>query len=890
MGYGDSFTITTPDAASIKDVVLMRPGSATHAFDMEQRMLHTTFTTGNGTLTVTAPNNPFAAPAGYYMVFLMNTSGVPSVAKFLRLAKNPTNQPPTATITNPSTSSVTIQAGQSVTFAGSASDPDGSVAVYQWIFPGGSPAKSNVPTPGAVTFANPGTYIVSLTVLDDLGDNNVSPPSVTVNVTAATSLSAAITSPASGATVGGTVTVNMAASNAQGSPTQFVLKLDNATTLSTQSVSGSTATYSWNTSGVTAGAHTLNRTVTDSTGQAASTSVSVTVSSGGGSGPGVSITSPFNGDWIGNSVEIKSTASSSVGLASLKVWGNGGVVASVPCSGTTCNGDVWWITGSLPPAAYQIQVVAIDTAGKSTVSAPVTVNKDATSPVKPSGAGGATPPGLTASITSPASGATVSGTVTVNMAAGNASGSPTKFVLKLDNATTLSTQSVTSGSTATYAWNTSGVAAGAHTLNLAVTDGAGRTASASASVTVSGTPPPALTASITSPASGATVSGTVTVNMAAGNASGSPTQFLLKLDSATTLSSQSVSGSAATYAWNTSGVAAGAHTLSLTVTDGAGRTATASVSVTVSSGGGTGPSVSITSPFNGDWIGNSVEVKSTASSSVGLTTLKVWGNGGVVATVTCSGASCTGDSWWVTGSLPPAAYQIQVVATDTAGKSTVSAPVTVNKDATSPVVPSGAGGSTPPPALTASITSPANGATVSGASSGVSMAVSNALAPTQFVLKLDNATTLYNQSVSGTTASTTWNTTTATNGPHTLNFTVTDAAGKTATASVSITVSNGTGTGDTTPPTVAITSPPNGAWTGNSIDVHVSGTDNVAVATIKIYGDGKFVDQVTCGGASCSGVVWWLTGSLASGTHTITAVAADTSGNQTTTPPVTINK
>jgi len=75
-----------------------------------------------------------------------------------------------------------------------------------------------------------------------------------------------------------------------------------------------------------------------------------------------------------------------------------------------------------------------------------------------------------------------------------------------------------------------------------------------------------------------------------------------------------------------------------------------------------------------------------------------------------------------------------------------------------------------------------------------------------------------------------------------------------------------------------------------SIDVHVSGTDNVAVATIKIYGDGKFVDQVTCGGASCSGVVWWLTGSLASGTHTITAVAADTSGNQTTTPPVTINK
>src|SRR5207245_935888 len=113
-----------------------------------------------------------------------------------------------------------------------------------------------------------------------------------------------------------------------------------------------------------------------------------------------------------------------------KVWGNGGVVATIPCSGTTCTGDIWWVTGSLPAAAYQIQVVATDTAGKSTVSAPVTVNKDATSPVVPSGAGGGSPAPLSASITSPANGATVSGTVTVGMAAGNAQGSPTQFVLK----------------------------------------------------------------------------------------------------------------------------------------------------------------------------------------------------------------------------------------------------------------------------------------------------------------------------------------------------------------------------------------------------------------------------------------------------------------------------
>ena len=41
------------------------------------------------------------------------------------------------------------------------------------------------------------------------------------------------------------------------------LKQDNATTLSDQSVAGSTASYTWDTSGVTRGTHTLNLTVTD---------------------------------------------------------------------------------------------------------------------------------------------------------------------------------------------------------------------------------------------------------------------------------------------------------------------------------------------------------------------------------------------------------------------------------------------------------------------------------------------------------------------------------------------------------------------------------------------------------------------------------------------------
>jgi hypothetical protein len=64
-------------------------------------------------------------------------------------------------------------------------------------------------------------------------------------------------------------------------------------------------------------------------------------------------------------------------------------------------------------------------------------------------------------------------------------------------------------------------------------------------------------------------------------------------------------------------------------------------------------------------------------------------------------------------------------------------------------------------------------------------------------LKLDNTTTISSQSVAGSTATASWNTTTAANGTHTLNLTVTDGAGRTASKAINVTVSNG-GTSATT--------------------------------------------------------------------------------------------
>lgn len=85
LNYGQSFTITTGDASTITSVALVRPGATTHADDMDQRYVPLTFTVGTGVLTATAPANGSIAPPGYYMLVIVNSSGVPSVMPFLQL-------------------------------------------------------------------------------------------------------------------------------------------------------------------------------------------------------------------------------------------------------------------------------------------------------------------------------------------------------------------------------------------------------------------------------------------------------------------------------------------------------------------------------------------------------------------------------------------------------------------------------------------------------------------------------------------------------------------------------------------------------------------------------------------------------------------------------------
>jgi hypothetical protein len=186
-----------------------------------------------------------------------------------------------------------------------------------------------------------------------------------------------------------------------------------------------------------------------------------------------------------------------------------------------------------------------------------------------------TPP--TTAITSPAAGATVSGTVTISASASDNVG-VTRVEFYVDGA--LSSTDTTSPYSAS--WNTTAVANGTHSLTSKAFDAAGNsTTSTGVSVTVSNstadTTPP--TTAITSPAAGATVSGTVTiVATASDNVGVSKVDFYVDgaLSSTDTTSPYSAS-------WTTTAVANGAHSLTTRATDAAGNVGTsAAVSVTVS--------------------------------------------------------------------------------------------------------------------------------------------------------------------------------------------------------------------------------------------------------------------------------------------------------------------
>jgi len=130
-----------------------------------------------------------------------------------------------------------------------------------------------------------------------------------------------------------------------------------------------------------------------------------------------------------------------------------------------------------------------------------------------------------------------------------------------------------------------------------------------------------------------------------------------------------------------------------------------------------------------------------------------------------------------------------------------------------------------------------------------------------------------------------WDTTTASEGSHTLTAVARDAVGLQFTsAPVRVTVSNGPPP-DTSPPSVTIASPSSGATVSRTIDVVATASDDVGVAGVQFR-----LDDADLGAEDTEAPysVPWDTTTTSDGSHTLTAVARDAAGNVTISEPVTV--
>lgn len=97
INYGEQFDATVTVPRGIDKVNLIRYGSSTHHINFEQRIQELDFSLSGNNLTLTAPDNGNLAPPGFYMLFVVDNDGVPSVAKTVKILQEDTDPGPEPT-------------------------------------------------------------------------------------------------------------------------------------------------------------------------------------------------------------------------------------------------------------------------------------------------------------------------------------------------------------------------------------------------------------------------------------------------------------------------------------------------------------------------------------------------------------------------------------------------------------------------------------------------------------------------------------------------------------------------------------------------------------------------------------------------------------------------
>jgi hypothetical protein len=102
---GKRFSVTL-DAAGADRVTLVNTGSSTHGVNLQQRFVELGFSASGNTLTVDMPARATDTPPGYYLLFVLDSQGVPSRGRIVRVAVS--EPPPDDTIAPTKPTGLTI--------------------------------------------------------------------------------------------------------------------------------------------------------------------------------------------------------------------------------------------------------------------------------------------------------------------------------------------------------------------------------------------------------------------------------------------------------------------------------------------------------------------------------------------------------------------------------------------------------------------------------------------------------------------------------------------------------------------------------------------------------------------------------------------------------------
>ena len=690
----------------------------------------------------------------------------------------PDTTPPTAAVTSPTDGS-TVSGAVTVT----ANVTDNVNILEVDFFVDGAFFATSTDTSSPYSFVldtsalSNGTHTLMAMAFDNAGNEGDSPTInfTTDNVPDTTPPTTAITSPTEGSTISGTTTVTATATD-NVSISEVDLNVDG---IFKGASTDTTSPYSFtlDTTGLANGTHTFTTTAFDNAGNAGDSAVvNATVDNTGGdtTAPTAAITAPADGTTISGTTPVSVTATDNIGVTKVELYANGTLMDTL----TTAPYDFSFDTAILTNGSHALMAKAYDAAGNIGNSATVNVTVS-------NGGGGGDTTAPTTSITSPTDGTTLSGTATVTADAADNVG-VTKVELYADG-TLMSTDTTSPYS---FTLDTTALSNGTHTLTTKAYDAAGNIGSSTTiNITASNggggggdTTPP--TASITSLTNGSTISGLITINADATDNVG-VTKVELYVDG-TLMGTDTTSPYS--FPLDTTTLTNGAHSFMVKAYDAAGNTSNSLlITVNNSSGGGdiTPPTATITSITNGSTVSGPITVTADATDNIGVTKVEPYVDGTLMGTDTASPYSFTLD----TTTLPNGLHFLMVKAYDAAGNTSSDVRITTNN-------PGGGSGDTTAPTTT--ITSPANATTLSGTAT-ITADASDNVGVTKVELYVDG--TLKG---TDTTAPYTYSldTSTLTNGSHTLMTKAYDAAGNTgSSATVTITTSSsqhghGNGGGD----------------------------------------------------------------------------------------------